>query len=133
MTVSDRSVIFLACALLSALTLGATGVLEDNNVFQNKIFEKRGQQIANAIDLMVYTDEGHFQKRLSYPMDIEVYDVGLDKNISINSRTNTEVTFRLDSSPPNVNIEDAQYICVNKVQDPLLLPENEVQVSKGQC
>ena len=132
-TISDRSIIFLACTLLSALTLASTGVLEDNNAFQNKIFEKRGQQIANVIDLMVYTDEGYFEKRLPYPMDIEIYSVGLDKNVSIDSRTNREVSFRLESAPTNVNIEGAQYLCVEKLDDPLLLPENEVNVSKGQC
>lgn len=134
MTVSDRSVIFLACALLSALTLGATGVLEDNNVFQNKIFEKRGQQIANSIDLMMYTDEGYFEKRLSHPMDIEIFYIGGgEKNISINSRTNKEVIFNLDASPTNVNIEDAQYLCVEKIDSVYLTPSEEVQVSKGQC
>lgn len=133
MTVSDRSVIFLACALLSALTLGSAGVLEDNNVFQNKIFEKRGQQIANAIDLMMYTDEGHFQKRLPYPMDVEIYNAGPNKNVTIDSRSNTEVSFRLDAAPTNVNIEDAQTLCVKKLDNPMLLPQNEVNVSKGQC
>lgn len=133
MTVSDRAVIFLACTLLSALTLGAAGVLEDNNAFQNKIFEKRGQQIANTIDLMQYTDEGHFQKRLPYPIDVEIHNAGPNKNVTLDSGSNREVSFRLDAAPTNVNIEDAQYLCVKKLDDPALLPQNEVNVSKGQC
>lgn len=134
MTVSDRSIIFLACALLSALTLGATGVLEDNNVFNNKIFEKRGQQITNSIDLMMYTDEGYFEKRLSHPMDIEIYSIGgLEKNITIDSRTNKAVTYNLDTLPPNVNIQDAQYICVEKRNIAMMLPSEEVEVTKGRC
>lgn len=134
MTLSDRAIIFLVCALLSAVTIGASGVLEDNNVFKNKIFEKRGQQIANSVDLMMYTDEGEFEKRLSHPMNIDIYSVaGLEKKISINSDTNKEVTFNLDTYPSDVNIENAKYICVQK-EDLMMVPSSEeVEVSKGQC
>lgn len=124
MTLSDRSVIFLVAALLASATLGTAGILEQNNVFRNQIFEYRAQQIANDIDAMMYSDEGELQKELVDVTDLTISSSGGSKELTVERNQLDSVTVGLDSSPDSQTITDATTICVEKN------PSNPYQAAK---
>ena len=114
MTLSDRSVIFLVSALLASATLGTAGIMEQNNVFRNQIFEYRAQQLANDIDAMMYSDEGELQKEMVDVTDLTISSSGGTKQLTVDRNQVDSVTIDLDSNPDSKTITDATTICVEK-------------------
>lgn len=114
MTVSDRSIIFLVSALLASATLGTAGIIEQNNVFRNQIFEYRAQQLANDIDAMMYSDEGKLQKELVSVTDLTISSSEGTKQLTVDRNQIDSVTVDLDSNPDSKTITDAKAICVEK-------------------
>lgn len=133
MTLSDRSVIFLVAALLASATLGTAGIVEQNGVFRQKIFEFRAQQLANDIDAMMYTDEGQLQKRLTSQTDLSVISEGGGKKITVDRNNLESVDVPLDSDPSSVSLEDIEYMCVTKLDGIYQTPAELVDVEGGQC
>lgn len=134
MSVSDRSVIFLVSALLAAATVSSAGIVEQNTVFKNKIFELRGQQLANSIDAMMYSDKGQLQKRLAAETDLSITAQNTGVKLILERDNLDDVEVPLDSSPDTKTLEDISYICVEKNElAPGLSIENLVDVEGGKC
>ncbi|WP_414837882.1 hypothetical protein ACK3SF_00550 [Candidatus Nanosalina sp. VS9-1] len=134
MTLSDRAVVFLVATLLSAATLSTAGIAEQNSVFQNKIFELRGQQLANDIDAMMYTDEGYLEKRLASETDLTITSGDSGMKIVLEREGLDDVEAPLDSSPSSTTLEDVSYLCIHKHRfNPVQGVAELVDVEGGQC
>lgn len=134
MTLADRSIIFLVAALLAAATLGSAGVVEQNGVFRQKIFEFRAQQLANDIDAMMYTDKGHLQKSMREETDLSIVNSGGGKQITVSRPNLDTVSVPLDSNPSSVTLEGIDYMCVTKHANNFYQTADElIEVEGGEC
>lgn len=135
MTVSDRSVIFLAVAGLSALTIASAGVVEKSNVFNEKMFELRVRELANVIDAMALYENGEMTMHLAGNWTME-FNGGTGLRTLEAQRNGESVNASLDVVPdePSTGSLKAQVICISKSTDYSSSPsDKELSVSRGEC
>lgn len=134
MSLSDRAVIFLVSALLASATLGTAGIVEQNNVFKNQIFEYRVQQIANDIDAMMYSEKGWAEKKLASKSDVIIENSGSGKQLTVDRNQVDEFSVKLDSNPSSSTIEDVSKLCIEKTSGTATTPSSYlVDVEGGSC
>ncbi|NMJ76914.1 hypothetical protein GLU64_00675 [Nanohaloarchaea archaeon] len=123
---------------LSALTIASAGVIEKNNVFNEKMFELRVRELANVIDTMALYENGEMTMHLAGNWTMEFSGASGLRTLKA-SRDGASANATLDIKPdePSTGSLKAQIICISKSTNynppsggP---PRQELKVSRGEC
>ncbi len=120
--------------LLATATFANAGVLEENNVFQEALYEYRIEQIAQNMELMVSADYGHVQKEMTEETYMRIEPTGLtESELTIQRPQMEPYTVEMDIRHPELEKEDVLYICITKSNAAIVPDEQQVRVENGTC
>lgn len=134
MTLSDRTIVLFVTMLLAAFTLANAGVLEENNVFQEALYEYRIHQIANSVEVMASADYGYVEKEMTEPTYLRIENTGFSQSeLTIQRPQMDPYTVEMDVYHPSREKEDVFYICIRKSNAPMASDTQQVRVENGTC